>query len=295
MDWLNRMNNALDYIEENLLGEIDKQYIAKIACCSEFHFYRLFSFISGISLGEYIRHRRLTMAAFEVQNSSIKIIDLALKYGYESPESFTRAFQKLHGITPTLARNEGVSLKAYPRIAFQISIIGDEAMDYRIETKEGFKVYGIEGIFTTENNENLREIPMFWKKVIDDGRYDKLVKSRNNEPSNGLCPVNAICDYRKTGGNSFPYMLFSFLTDKSDTKDYTIVDVPEATWAIFKTKDHLIEETSKEIQDLNKRVYTEWLPTANYEKVDGYELEMYYKNLKTGKYYCETWIRVVQK
>lgn len=295
MDWLNRMNRALDYIEENLTGEIDKQHIAKLACCSEFHFYRLFSFISGISLGEYIRHRRLTKAAFEVRNSNIKIIDLALNYGYESPEAFTRAFQKLHGVTPTLARNEGVSLKAYPRITFHISIKGDVAMDYRIESKEGFTVYGIEEIFTNENGENLKEIPMFWKKVVDDGRYDRLVKSGNNEPSKVACPVNSICDYRKTAGNSFPYMLFSFLTDESNTKGYTIVDVPAATWAIFKTKEHSMEETAAVLQDLIKRVYTEWLPTANYEKVDGYELEMYYKNIKTGKHYCETWIRVVQK
>lgn len=295
MDWLTRMNNALDYIEENLIGEIDKQHIARLACCSEFHFYRLFSFISGISLGEYIRHRRLTKAAFEIQNSNIKIIDVALKYGYESPEAFTRAFQKLHGVTPTLARNEGVALKAYPRISFHITIKGDEALDYRIETKEGFKVYGIEEIFTTENGENLKDIPMFWKEVMDNGRYDKLVKSEKNEPSMGLCPVNAICDYRRTGGSSFPYMLFRAVTKTCNTKGYTIVDVPTATWAIFKSKEHSIEETSTVIQDLIKRVYTEWLPTANYEKVDGYELEMYYENPETGKQYCETWIRVKQK
>ena len=295
MDWLNRMNNALDYIEENLAGEIDKHNIAKLACCSEFHFYRLFSLISGISLGEYIRHRRLSKAAFEVQTSNIKVIDLALKYGYESPEAFTRAFQKLHGVTPTSARNEGVSLKAYPRLAFQISIKGDVAMDYRIESKESFTVYGIEEIFTTENGENFKEIPMFWEQVIDDGRYDRLTESINNEQNKGLCLVNGICDYRRLEGNLFPYMLFAFRQENSNTNGYTVVDVPAATWAIFKSKEYPLEETSAVIQDLIKRVYTEWLPTANYEKLEGYELEMYYENLKTGKHYCETWIRVVEK
>ncbi|QUI24039.1 AraC family transcriptional regulator [Vallitalea pronyensis] len=295
MDWLTRMNHALEYIEENLTEEIDKQHIAKLACCSEFHFYRLFSFIAGISLGEYIRHRRLTKAAFEVQNSSIKILDLALKYGYESPEAFTRAFQKLHGVTPTLARNEGVALKAYPKITFHISIKGDEAMDYRIESKEGFTVYGIEEFFSTENGENLKEVPRFWEKVYDDGRYDSLIKSTNTASSKGLSLINSICDYRKTENNLFPYMLFAFMTDKSNTSGYKTVDVPASTWAIFKSKDHSSEETSIVIQDLIKRVYTEWLPTANYDKVDGYELEMYYEDLSTGKHHCETWIRVAQK
>ena len=295
MDWLNRLNRALDYIEENLSEQIDKQHIAKLACCSEFHFYRLFSFVSGIPLGEYIRHRRLTKAAFELQNSKIKIIDLALKYGYESPEAFTRAFQKLHGVTPTLARNEGISLKAYPRLTFHISIKGDVAMDYRIESKDGFTVYGIEEVFTSENGDNFKEIPMFWEQVIDDGRYDRLTESINNEQSKGLCPVNAICDYRRMEGNLFPYMLFAFRQENSNTNGYTVVDVPAAKWAIFKSKEYPVEETSAVIQDLIKRVYTEWLPTANYEKLDGYELEMYYENLKTGKQYCETWIRVVEK
>ena len=295
MDWLNRMNNALDYIEENLAGEIDKHNIAKLACCSEFHFYRLFSLISGISLGEYIRHRRLTKAAFELQNSKIKIIDLALKYGYESPEAFTRAFQKLHGVTPTLARNEGISLKAYPRLTFHISIKGDVAMDYRIESKDGFTVYGIEEVFTSENGDNFKEIPMFWEQVIADGRYDRLSESINNEQSEGVCPVNAICDYRRMEGNLFPYMLFAFRQENSNTNGYTVVDVPAAKWAIFKSKEYSLEETSAVIQDLIKRVYTEWLPTANYQKLDGYELEMYYKNLKSNKHYCETWIRVIEK
>ena len=235
------------------------------------------------------------MAAFELQNSTIKIIDLSLKYSYESPEAFARAFQNLHGITPTSARNEGVSLKAYPRITFQISLKGDVAMDYRIIKKEPFTVYGIEGVFTTENGENFEAIPEFWKTAINDGRFDQLVKSANADQNNGLCMVNSICDYRNTGGNTFPYMLFAMMTDKSNADGYTIVDIPTATWAIFKSREHTIEETSSVIQDLIKRVYTDWLPTANYERIESYELEMYYENPKTKKCYCETWIRVISK
>lgn len=295
MDWLARMNGALGYIEEHLTENINLEEVAKIAYCSVYHFQRMFSFITDVPLSEYIRRRRLTLAALELQSSNIKVIDLALKYGYDSPISFARAFQNQHGVAPSLARDRGVQLKAYPRISFHITIKGDVAMDYRIIEKEAFKVYGIEEIFTTENGENLRAIPKFWKQAMDDGRFEKLVKSNNCGNSEGLCPVNAICDYRRTEGSTFPYMLFSLLTDKCNTEGYTIIDIPAATWAIFKSREHTIEETTNVIQDLTKRVYTEWLPTANYEKVHGYELEMYYNNPESGKCFCETWIRVVPK
>jgi AraC family transcriptional regulator len=295
MDWLGRMNGAVSLIEENLTEDIDFEEVARMACCSSYHFQRMFSFITNIPLSEYIRRRRLTLAAFELQKSEIKIIDLAIKYGYDSPISFARAFQNQHGVTPSLARDKGVQLKAYPRISFQISLKGDVAMDYRIIKKDAFKVYGIEGIFTTENGENLKAIPKFWTDTLKEGRYDKLAKSANIENSKGQCTINAVCDYRKTGGNTFPYMLFAFMTDVSNADGYTVIDIPSATWAIFKSREHLIEETSEVFQDLSKRVYTEWLPTASYEKIDGHELEMYYENPETGKFYCEAWIKVELK
>lgn len=295
MDWLDRMNGAVSYIEDNLTEEIDFKEVASMACCSAYHFQRMFSFIIDVPLSEYIRRRRLTLAAFELQSSDVKIIDLAVKYGYDSPVSFARAFQNQHGVTPTLARDKGVELKAYPRITFQISIRGDVAMDYRIIKKDGFTVYGIEGIFTSENGENLKAIPEFWTNSFQDGSYAKLVKSTNLEESKGLCPVNAVCDYRTTDGNTFPYMLFAQMTDVSNAEGYTIIDVPAATWAIFKSREHSIEETSVVFQDLHKRVYTEWLPTANYEKLWGHDIEMYYENPKTGKFFCESWIKVELK
>jgi AraC family transcriptional regulator len=131
-----------------------------------------------------------------------------------------------------------VHLKAYPRISFHITIKGDAAMDYRIIEKEAFTVYGVEEIFDTENGENLKAIPMFWMQTMEDGRFDKLVKSTNLKDWKGLAPVNAICDYRNTGGSTFPYMLFAFMTDQSNVDGYKTVDVPAATWAVFKTREH---------------------------------------------------------
>ncbi len=134
-------------------------------------------------------------------------------------------------------------------------------MDYRVIEKKAFTVYGIEEIFTTENGENLKAIKNFWKQAIGDGRIDKLAKSTNLKDSKGLCAVNAICDYRSTGGSTFPYMLFAFMTDQSNADGYKIVEISEATWVIFKTKEHTED----------------------------------YNNLETGKCFCEIWIRVTPK
>ena len=122
MDLMTRMSLALAYVEDNLTGEINPEKLAQIAGCSVYNYYRMFSFITDISLTEYIRRRKLTLAAIELRSSDIKVIDLALKYGYDSPVSFSRAFQALHKVTPTEARADGVTLKAYPRISFQIAV-----------------------------------------------------------------------------------------------------------------------------------------------------------------------------
>lgn len=125
VDLLKSMNEAIKYIEENLTNEIDFKEVARLAYCSEFHFKKMFSFLAGVTLSEYIRRRRLTLAAFELKDSNVKVIDIAIKYGYNSPDSFTRAFQNLHGLTPSEARINGRSLKAYPRMTFQLSIKGE--------------------------------------------------------------------------------------------------------------------------------------------------------------------------
>ncbi len=295
MGWLERINQALDYIEENLQGEVDLLQVAKLSCQSLSGLQRLFSIVVDVSLSEYIRRRRLTLAAFELTHSDIKIIDLALKFGYDSPEAFARAFGVMHGVSPSAARSEGVHLKAYPRLSFLLTLKGDVPMDYRIETKEAFFIYGIEGVFTTENQENFRAIPQFWQDVMKDGRFDKLAASvpagRTNE--NDLCPINAICSYRKTGGSTFPYMIFAFQTEGSKAEGFEKAIVPASTWAIFKSGTFRIEDTSKEVQALNRRVYTEWLPNAPYELEEGFDMELYYG--ENEKCWSEIWIRVKPK
>jgi AraC family transcriptional regulator len=180
MDLLKNMNDAMKYIEEKLTNEIDYKVIARVAHCSEYHFKRMFSFLAGITLSEYIRRRRLNLAAFELNKSDIRIIDVTIKYGYSSPDSFTRAFQNLHGVTPSEARNNGKQLKAYPLMTFQLSIRGGNEMNYRIEEKEAFNIVGIMKrvpiIFEGENP----EITAMWKSLTME-KIDELKKLSNVE------------------------------------------------------------------------------------------------------------------
>ncbi|MDR2931480.1 MAG: AraC family transcriptional regulator [Oscillospiraceae bacterium] len=287
MSWYERMNRAMDYIESRLSGNMEFVEIARIMGQSAVNFQRTFSIVTGMSVFEYIRRRRMTLAAFDLQNGASKVIDLAIKYAYESPEAFTRAFKEIHGVSPTMARAQGVALRSFPRMTFLLTLKGDVAMEYRIENKEEFPVYGIEGIFTTEEGQNLVDIPAFWTDCFNDGCCEDLLQSTHDP----LSRIHAICDYRETGGKTFPYMLFVHRTPASEVQGYTCVDVPAATWAVFKSERHTREQTSKVTQDLIKRVYTDWLPTASYRKIDGYELEMYHI-CGENDYYVEAWIKV---
>ena len=166
-------------------------------------------------------------------------------------------------------------------------------MEYSIEKKDAFSVYGIEEIFTTDDDKHYQDIPMFWRKCFDDGSAEKLIQSTNGSQSK----IHSLCEHRETGGNTFPYMLFAYNTDGCNTDGFMQVEVPAASWAIFKTEKYAIEQTSNVVQSLIKRVYTEWLPTAAYEKIDGYELEVYFdssndKSLGDGEHYTEIWVRV---
>jgi len=287
MGWYERMNAAIDYIESNLYNNINLNEAAKIVGQSTVNFQRTFSAVTDTSIFEYIRRRRLTLAAFDMQNTSDKVIDVASRYRYESPEAFTRAFKEVHGVSPTNARKQGLVLKAYPRITFLLSIKGDKAMEYRVENKEAFSVYGIEEIFTAEDDKMLKDIPAFWKECWESGKCTSLLKS-TNDPTSG---IHAVCGYRETGGNTFPYMIFTHCTKDCDTKGFTQIEIPAATWAIFKSENHNVEQTSLVIQNLIKRIYTDWLPSSSYKKIDGYELELTFC-IGDNMFYSETWVRV---
>lgn len=181
MDMLKGMNEALTYIEDHLEGTIDLKEVAKRAFCSEYHFKRLFSLLSGITISEYIRRRRLTVAALKLKDPHAKVIDIAMQYGYHSPDSFSRAFQNYHGIKPSLVRYSNQNLKAFPRIAFQLTINGGIEMNYRIVKKEAFKIVGVK--YEVEMvNEILTPAYEDMIAAIPDSIITELESISNHEP-----------------------------------------------------------------------------------------------------------------
>ncbi len=297
MDWLTKMNAAIDYIETNLTEDIDFNIVAMKAGCSSYNFQRMFSFITDVPLAEYIRRRRLTNAALELQNSNQKVIDVAIKYGYDSTTSFSRAFKTLHGITPAEAKQEGAHLKAYPKISFQISIKGEKEMDYRIETKEAFDVFGIETVCSLTGEEGYLSPAQLWQKCHNNGEYERLFSNSGKLPNfiaKDLCKIHGVEHYRNTGDGTFPYMLCAFRSSDSNVDGYQIAHIPSQTYAIFPSEPFRWDEDfGKILNTLQKRFYTEWLPTADYNRVDGPNFEIYGGTNDMG--YIELWYPVVKK
>lgn len=292
MNWLEKMNGSLRYIEENLAGKIDYEIVAQKACCSSYQFQRIFSFVANVPLAEYIRRRRMTLAAFDLHNSKMKVIDIALKYGYESPESFARTFQMTHGVTPTMARQAGTKLKAYPKISFQISIKGDVEMDYRIEECKGFVVNGVEREFDIADESCFIEIPAFWNSLCASGEFDKMTGLTGGVCEAGKAyPVRACSFNPYDGGTKFRYIIG--VADENEAavlSGYDSVKVEAGTWAVFKTEPCVMEEMAQAHKKLQQRIYGEWLPTSKY-KEKNYHQELYY--MSEGKMaYCEIWLMI---
>lgn len=290
MDLLERMNGALNYIEENLTNDIDFKEAAKLAFCSEYHFKRMFSFIAGVTLSEYIRRRRLTLAAFEITTSRIKIIDAAMKYGYSSPDSFTRAFQALHGVTPSEARNIGQPLKAYPRMTFQLTIKGGSEMNYRIEEKEAFRIVGIKKrvpiVFQGEN----QEITAMWK-TLTMNTINTLKEISDVEPKGLIQASTNFSDGRMEEKGELDHYIGA-ATTKECPDHLTQLDVPAFTWAVFES----VGPFPDTLQETWGRIYSEWFPSSNYEQTEGPEiLWNEHKDVTSPTFKSEIWIPVLKK
>jgi len=281
MDWLEKMNKVVDYIEMNLEDSIDYEKIGQLACCSKYHFQRMFPFIAGISISEYIRRRRLTLAAFDLQTTKDKVIDIALKYGYESPDAFSRAFKAVHNIMPQSARDKGVTLKTYPKLTFNITIKGDVEMKYRIIEREAFQVFGVYALIDSNQEKAFEQVPQFFKKCDDD-----LVPNEINEILGRFHDNYTISALYDRTEENFKYMLCNFLPKGITVpKKFTVLDIPVTTWAIFDVPDC-------DMQPMWKRIYTEWFPTASYESIEGVNFEMYYGLGKHENGQGEIWIPV---
>jgi len=284
MDLLTQLNRAMDYVEEHICDDMTLADVSSVTGYPEYHFCRLFLYIAEMPLSEYIRKRKLSLAAMDLQSGCDRVIDLAIKFGYDSADSFTRAFVKQHGVTPTTARNHGVALKIFPPITFQITIRGVQEMNWRIEKKDAFEVFGIERFF---KNDESGDIPAFWDETRDDGSRIRLV-----EQAGGDGPM-AICGHIDDNANEFPYMICCKVESGCSTDGFKVVQIPKTTWAVFRA-DGMKDHDNCKIPDLFHRAYSEWLPSSGYDKAPGPDMEIY-GDSKTKEIYEEVWIPVVRK
>lgn len=281
MEWIERLNDAVGYIEEHLTEEIDYERLGKIACCSSYHFQRMFTYMAGVPLSEYIRRRRMSLAAVDLQSTGIKIIDVAGKYGYNSPTAFNRAFQSVHGIAPSAVKNEGVSVKSFPPVSFKLIVKGVEEMNYRIETKAAFRIVGVSVPLEKDIEKNFAVIPRKWQEIVMNGTLQKLTGLMDTQPM-GVLGVS-------TCNDTEPWRYYIAVASSQTDRDLEEYTVPAATWAVFPGTG-----TNQSIQDLERRIVTEWLPTSGYEYGSAPDVEVYLNPDPQNAQY-EVWIPVVRK
>ncbi len=290
MDSLKKLNEALDYIEANLTEKIDYTEIAKIAMCSDYHFNRMFSFLSGVNLSEYLRRRKLTLAAFELKNENTKVIDIALKYGYNSTDSFSRAFNSMHGILPSEVKKDSIQIKAYPKITFQLTIKGVEAMNYRIVKKEAFKIVGFKKrvplIFNGVNPEIVEMYKLLTPEIIMN-----LKSLSNTEPFGMISASTNFSDDRMEERGELDHYIGVATTEES-IDSFEVLTVEEHTWAVFES----VGKFPDTLQDIWGRIYSEWFPSSDYQAVNGPEI-VWHESPDTTKpdYKSEIWIPVKKK
>lgn len=278
--------DAVEYMEEHIEEPFDVSVVAKAAYSSTFHFQRMFYMLTGITVAEYLRKRRLTLAAQELAITKSKVLDVAIKYGYDTPESFSKAFRRVHGISPSAARESEANLKAYPRISFQLSLKGDKDMDYRIVEKEAFQVVGKAKKISTKDGANFKQVPEFWQKSMQEKTFDTLAPY--NKTNNYL----GICLDMEMDKEQFVYMIAVESDKVVEGNELVTRTIPASTWAVFTSNGPLPTAMQKVI----KRVWEEWFPATGYEHAGTAEIEVYLPGDGNAEdYKCEIWIPIKKK
>ncbi len=284
------INNAIEYIEDNLGSNISIDEIAKVAFTSRYHFQRMFHALTGVTLTEYIRNRRLTFAGEELSSKDVKIIDVAAKYGYESPDAFTKAFQRLHGSTPSTIKKGNARLKSFPKLSFQISIKGECEINYRIVKQDEFEFFGVDFLTTLIDNALYKEIPEFCDKIWEDGTHLKINEFLGYSKMNMLYGIHY--DFKEDGSRR--YMMGWKVPDKDIPNEYKIVNIPSCTWAVFDGRGDNLNTLA--IADLWRLIYSEWFPSSGFEQIEGPCIEKYFwDDNQYINYSCELWIPVKRK
>jgi len=289
MDWLKGINEVTRHIEENLTQSISYEVLARIVGCSVYEFSRIFSFMAGMSVSEYIRRRRLSQAVFDIQNGGGKIIDIALKYRYESPATFTRAFKELHGVTPSSARKAGVSLKTCPPITFVLTIKGVNEMDFRIEKKDSFQIIG----YACAKGDGPD-----WDYFMDN--YNNRLRNGDTGPCDGpnsyyqnpFWQLGAY-KFKPTEGEN-GCIIGAELAEKPILAGMDVETIPAATWVVFSITSKV---GTKESEETFARIYTDWFPSSPYKRDEkAPTMEVYPAgNANLDDYHWEVWVPVQNK
>lgn len=285
MEWTNAIQSAINFIEQHITENISAEDVANHVHISSFYFQKGFRMLCGFSVIEYIRKRRLALAGGDLATTDMKIIDIAMKYGYDSPDSFTKAFTRFHGVSPTMVRKDDVMIKTFAPLKLEISLKGGYLMNYKIIDKESFTVLGVSKEFNYENCK--QEIPLFWQSHYEkgNGKY--------------VCGMFGINIDEKMGNDSFEYLIADLYDSKMEIPEgFVTRTIPAFTWAVFSC----VGPMPTALQDVSTKIFSEWLPALKeYEFAAGYCVEMYdaadkYPNgTQDENYHTEIWIPIQKK
>ena len=291
MSWIQGIQSAIDYVESNITEEIDFEEVSKKAYSSSFHFQRVFRILCGFSLGDYIRMRRLSLAGEELSKGTAKIIDVAMKYGYDTPESFSRAFTRFHGITPGKVKHGG-KIKIFTPLSVKLTLTGGSKMDYRIEKREAFKVVcKRKRVGKPQSADATTDITAFWQDCGADGTLEKLIACLPENPT--MKGLLGICFSSELDARQFPYGIGVEYDGRKVDNDLEIVSIPANTYAVFTSKGKM---PTAFIETYN-RIVTEFFPqSTQYEYAENVEFEVYSSaDTSNPNYQCEIWIAVNEK
>ena len=300
MDWITGIQNAINYMEEHLTEELDYEKIAKESFSSPFHFQRVFSILCGYTLGEYIRNRRLTLAGIELASTRNKVIDVAYKYGYETPESFTKAFQKFHGITPSQARGSGATLRSFSRLSIIVSLEGGSMMDYKIEEKPALLLTGYKRRFTGSPNDKQEQDHNFACETrLEQAILEGL--SREHETIYQVLTAFDEDGYDFYYAYRFPTWALDDLEDlpADIAARFEHISVPAGSYLVCETER--CQFPTAQVDALRKRAVGEWLPASGYELRDAPEIGVIHWFWEEGNdtlnhsRYCELWLPIKRK
>lgn len=291
MDWVQGIQRAIDYVEANLTEKLDMEEVAEEAYSSSFHFQRVFSVMCGFSVGDYVRMRRLSLAGEELSKGNAKIIDVALKYGYDTPESFSRAFTRFHGVSPSDAKRGG-KVRIFTPLSVKLILTGGSKMDYRIEKRDAFRVVcKRKHVGKPQPASVTPDITAMWEEFGEDGTMRRLIACMPENPvMKGLL---GICFSSELDSKRFPYGIGVEYDGRKVDDDLEIVTVPANTYAVFTSKGKMPDA----FIETYHRIVTEFFPqSSQYEYGESVEFEVYSsEDVSDPNYRCEIWIAVKEK